>query len=181
VPQAKEPLLWGSHFRLAPVPHGVMPSPARRPLLGSRAHEFCPIGMSRDAVGCQVIDLLKGGGHGLAMLLFASSSKSSFQFAERNERHRQYKKNSPGLLLLRSQISRIAAGPPKGLRTCQSVVASDHTRIGMPRNARVHAAVRSHRRYDLPQGEWGKWLEAISSGVTQNRPTRMRPGTLISA
>src|SRR6202042_2051215 len=80
-------------------------------------------------------DLLEEGGHGLAMWLFARSSKSSFEFAERNERHRQYKKNSPGLVLLRSQISGIAAGPPKGFRTCQSVAASDHTWIGMPRNA----------------------------------------------
>jgi hypothetical protein len=60
---------------------------------------FAAIGMSRDAVGSQVIDLLEEGGHGLAMLRLASSSKSSFQFAERNERHRRYKKNSPGLLL----------------------------------------------------------------------------------
>ena len=49
---------------------------------------FAPTGMSRDAAGSRVIDLLEEGGHGLAMLLLASSSKSSLQFAERNERHR---------------------------------------------------------------------------------------------
>jgi len=116
--------VWATGKRFAIVGERLSPrsGPARRSclhlfrrlLLGSWAHEFCPIGMSREAVGSQVIDPLEEGGHGLAMLLLASSSKSSFQFAERNERHRQYKKNTPGLVRLRSQISRIAAAVHPG-------------------------------------------------------------------
>jgi hypothetical protein len=36
----------------------------------------------------------------------------------------------------------------------------------MPRNARVHAAVRSHRRYDLPQGEWKNGYSTMSEMQT---------------
>jgi hypothetical protein len=41
VPQAKDLLLWRSHFCLAPVPHGVGCI-----LFGAWAHEFCSVRMS---------------------------------------------------------------------------------------------------------------------------------------
>ena len=44
---------------MAPVPHGVDAFTCP-PSLGSWAHEFCPIGMLRDAVGSQVRTCSKG-------------------------------------------------------------------------------------------------------------------------